>query len=114
MQRSIHPQTVTSITRVTVIVKKTECSPEQKAYEVQVGSLMPEQFEDGTTESDTVKLVQRIPGSLHEVRIFHLKTIIFIRHIGAYLSVSIRLPKSMMDTEMSAPYQLCSAGCPTR
>jgi RGM domain family member B len=96
---------------VTVIVKASECSDERKTYEATLGHL-PVVFTDYTTESDSVKLVERIPNQLIEVRILHLKTIIFIRQIGEYLSVAVRLPRSLVDIESAALYQLCSAGCP--
>ncbi|GAV07284.1 hypothetical protein RvY_17141 [Ramazzottius varieornatus] len=115
VKRSSSPHTVTAISRVLVIVKGHEqCSPERKVYEASVGN-MPTSFEDNTGDSDTVQLVKRIPGHLHEIRITHLKAIIFIRCIGDYLSVAMRMHKPIMETEKYyASYQLCSLGCPTR
>lgn len=69
-------------------------------------------FTDGTSESDSVKLVERIPNQLMEVRVLHLKTIIYIRQIGEYLSVAVRLPESLLKNESAVAYQLCSGGCP--
>ncbi|XP_055355621.1 repulsive guidance molecule B-like [Paramacrobiotus metropolitanus] len=109
--RSSSLSPVTSISRITIIIKASECSEERKTYEASVASL-PSFFTDATSDSDSSKILPHVPDHHVELRVLHLKTIIFIRRVGDYLSVAVRLPASLLTEESAVPYQLCSGGCP--
>jgi len=68
-----------------------------------------------------VKIVEAIPAELVEIQLFHASTVVSIRLVGRYYSVSIRLPATLLNhsderrrnfTTELASVQLCQNGCP--
>uniref|UniRef100_A0A7N5P1W1 Repulsive guidance molecule C-terminal domain-containing protein n=1 Tax=Ailuropoda melanoleuca TaxID=9646 RepID=A0A7N5P1W1_AILME len=93
-----------------------ECT-DQKVYQAVTDDL-PAAFVDGSTsggDGDTKSLlvVERESGRYVEMHARYIGTTVFVRQLGRYLTLAIRMPEDLaMSYEESQDLQLCVNGCP--
>ncbi|CAM2114267.1 repulsive guidance molecule B [Caretta caretta] len=108
----------TATNKITIIFKSYQDCTEQKVYQAVTDDL-PAAFVDGTTsggDSDTksLRIVERVSGRYMEMHARYIGTTVFVRQVGRYLTLAIRMPEELaMAYEESQDLQLCVNGCPS-
>ncbi|KAK3601450.1 hypothetical protein CHS0354_033582 [Potamilus streckersoni] len=111
----------TATSKLTVLIKQNkECFDEKfLMYQAQTDSL-PGTFQDGETaygKSDSVELIEKVPGEHIEIHIKYIDTIIWVRQIGSYFTFAISIPEEILNSSSSTSEEnldLCVHGCPQR
>ncbi|XP_066471061.1 repulsive guidance molecule B isoform X2 [Tiliqua scincoides] len=109
----------TATNKITIIFKSYQDCTDQKVYQAVTDDL-PAAFVDGTTsgggDSDTksLRIVERVSGKYVEMHARYIGTTVFVRQLGRYLTLAIRMPEELtMSYEESQDLQLCVNGCPS-
>lgn len=103
--------------QITVIFKAHHECTEQKVYQAVTDDL-PAAFVDGTTsggdgDAKSLRIVERESGRYVEMHARYIGTTVFVRQLGRYLTLAIRMPEDLaMSFEESQDLQLCVNGCP--
>lgn len=106
-----------SCPQITIIFKAHRECTDQKVYQAVTDDL-PAAFVDGSTsggDGDTKSLlvVERESGRYVEMHARYIGTTVFVRQLGRYLTLAIRMPEDLaMSYEESQDLQLCVNGCP--
>lgn len=80
---------------------------------------MPAAFVDGTTgggdgSTKSLQIVDKVSGKYVEMHARYIGTTVYIRQLGHYLTLAIRMPQELaMAYEESQDLQLCVNGCPS-
>uniref|UniRef100_H0W0F3 Repulsive guidance molecule BMP co-receptor b n=1 Tax=Cavia porcellus TaxID=10141 RepID=H0W0F3_CAVPO len=97
----------TATNKITIIFKAHHECTDQKVYQAVTDDL-PAAFVDGTLAAGD--------GDTKSLRIMHahyIGTTVFVRQLGRYLTLAIRMPEDLaMSYEESQDLQLCVNGCP--
>ncbi|XP_045355269.1 repulsive guidance molecule B isoform X2 [Leopardus geoffroyi] len=107
----------TATNKITIIFKAHRECTDQKVYQAVTDDL-PAAFVDGSTsggDGDTKSLliVERESGRYVEMHARYIGTTVFVRQLGRYLTLAIRMPEDLaMSYEESQDLQLCVNGCP--
>lgn len=107
-----------SILQITIIFKAHHECTDQKVYQAVTDDL-PAAFVDGTTSGGdgdikSLHIVERESGRYVEMHARYIGTTVFVRQLGRYLTLAIRMPEDLaMSYEESQDLQLCVNGCPT-
>ncbi|XP_054034597.1 repulsive guidance molecule B isoform X2 [Dryobates pubescens] len=108
----------TATNKITVIFKSYQDCTDQKVYQAVTDNL-PAAFVDGTTSggdgnTKSLQIVEKISGKYIEMDARYIGTTVYIRQLGHYLTLAIRMPQELvMDYEESQDLQLCVNGCPS-
>uniref|UniRef100_A0A8B9S1A7 Repulsive guidance molecule C-terminal domain-containing protein n=1 Tax=Accipiter nisus TaxID=211598 RepID=A0A8B9S1A7_9AVES len=79
----------------------------------------PAAFVDGTTSggdgnTKSLRIVEKVSGKYIEMHARYIGTTMYIRQLGHYLTLAIRMPQELVMTyEESQDLQLCVNGCPS-
>lgn len=115
---ALTPFFVSPSLQITIIFKSYQDCTDQKVYQAVTDDL-PAAFVDGTTsggDSDTksLRIVERVSGKYVEMHARYIGTTVFVRQLGRYLTLAIRMPEELaMSYEESQDLQLCVNGCPS-
>ncbi|NXC05455.1 RGMB protein, partial [Orthonyx spaldingii] len=115
--RVVPGSSATATNKITVIFKSYQDCTDQKVYQAVTGDL-PAAFVDGTTSggdgnTKSLQIVERVSGRYIEVHARYIGTTVFIRQLGHYLTLAIRMPRELvLAYEESQDLQLCMNGCP--
>ncbi|XP_076995192.1 repulsive guidance molecule B [Tamandua tetradactyla] len=107
----------TATNKITIIFKAHPECTDQKVYQAVTDDL-PAAFVDGTTsggegETKSLRIVERESGRYVEMHARYIGTTVFVRQLGRYLTLAIRMPEDLaMSYEESQDLQLCVNGCP--
>ncbi|XP_020026654.2 repulsive guidance molecule B [Castor canadensis] len=107
----------TATNKITIIFKAHHECTDQKVYQAVTDDL-PAAFVDGTTsggdgDAKSLHIVERESGRYVEMHARYLGTTVFVRQLGRYLTLAIRMPEDLaMSYEESQDLQLCVNGCP--
>nr|XP_055067844.1 hemojuvelin [Misgurnus anguillicaudatus] len=108
----------TVLTKITVIFKNYRECAELQIYHAEVDNVPPA-FEDGSmTGGDrrghqSLRITSRDPGRHAEIVATHIGTTLVVRQIGRSLSLSVRSPRSIVESYTpEQDLQLCVWGCP--
>lgn len=80
---------------------------------------LPAAFVDGTTSGGdentrSLHIVEKVSGEYIEMHARYIGTTVYIRQLGHYLTLAIRMPQELvMAFEESQDLQLCLNGCPS-
>lgn len=80
---------------------------------------LPAAFVDGTTtggdgHTKSLQIVEKVTGKYVEMHARYIATTVYIRQLGYYLTLAIRMPQELvMAYEESQDLQLCVNGCPS-
>lgn len=80
---------------------------------------LPIAFVDGSTSGGggntrSLYIVEKVGGKYIEMRARYIRTMVFIRQLGHYLTLAIRMPQELvMAYEESQDLQLCVNDCPS-
>ncbi|KFO23966.1 RGM domain family member B [Fukomys damarensis] len=102
---------------ITIIFKAHRECTDQKVYQAVTDDL-PAAFVDGTTsggdgDTKSLRIVERESGRYVEMHAHYIGTTVFVRQLGRYLTLAIRMPEDLaMSYEESQDLQLCMNGCP--
>ncbi|KAF7250489.1 RGM domain family member B, partial [Varanus komodoensis] len=102
---------------ITIIFKSYQDCTDQKVYQAVTDDL-PAAFVDGTTsggdgDTKSLRIVERVSGKSVEMHARYIGTTVFVRQLGRYLTLAIRMPEELaMAYEESQDLQLCVNGCP--
>lgn len=113
---SVKPCTC-SFPQITIIFKAHHECTDQKVYQAVTDDL-PAAFVDGTTsggdgDAKSLRIVERESGHYVEMHALYIGTTVFVRQVGRYLTLAIRMPEDLaMSYEESQDLQLCMNGCP--
>lgn len=109
----------TTVTKVTVLIRKHNCT-ESKRYEATSDEEgLPLGFVDGTTyqtasnsnsNSNSVEVLWQ-DNNYVEVSLHFIHSSIHIRRQGPYLSVSVKAPSIVLETEGDVANEMCWSGC---
>ncbi|NXU47077.1 RGMB protein, partial [Turnix velox] len=108
----------TATNKVTIIFKSYQDCTEQKVYQAVTDDL-PAAFVDGTTSggkgnTKSLRIVEKVSGKYVEMHARYIGTTVYIRQLGNYLTLAIRMPQELaMAYEESQDLQLCMNGCPS-
>ncbi|XP_053154346.1 repulsive guidance molecule B isoform X2 [Hemicordylus capensis] len=108
----------TATNKITIIFKSYRDCTEQKVYQAVTDDL-PAAFVDGTTsggdgDTKSLRIVERVSGKYVEMHARYIGTTVFVRQVGRYLTLAIRMPEELaMAYEESQDLQLCVNGCPS-
>ncbi|XP_060617811.2 repulsive guidance molecule B isoform X2 [Anolis sagrei] len=108
----------TATNKITIIFKSYQDCTDQKVYQAVTDDL-PAAFVDGTTsggdgDTKSLRIVERVSGKYVEMHARYIGTTVFVRQLGRYLTLAIRMPKELaMAYEESQDLQLCVNGCPS-
>uniref|UniRef100_A0A8C3RAY1 Repulsive guidance molecule BMP co-receptor b n=1 Tax=Cyanoderma ruficeps TaxID=181631 RepID=A0A8C3RAY1_9PASS len=108
----------TATKKVTVIFKSYQDCTDQKVYQAMTDDL-PAAFVDGTTSGGdgntrSLHIVEKVSGKYIEMHARYIGTTVYIRQLGHYLTLAIRMPQELvMAYEESQDLQLCVNGCPS-
>lgn len=108
----------TATNKITIIFKAHHECTDQKVYQAVTDDL-PAAFVDGTTSGGdgdikSLHIVERESGRYVEMHARYIGTTVFVRQLGRYLTLAIRMPEDLaMSYEESQDLQLCVNGCPT-
>lgn len=77
---------------------------------------LPLIFDDATTPLSGVEIVETVPAELVQVHIHHVSTVVSVRLVGRYYTVSVLQPSTLttrsdLAVELAST-QLCQSGCP--
>nr|XP_012326413.1 RGM domain family member B isoform X2 [Aotus nancymaae] len=107
----------TATNKITIIFKAHHECTDQKVYQAVTDDL-PAAFVDGTTsggdgDAKSLRIVERESGHYVEMHARYIGTTVFVRQVGRYLTLAIRMPEDLaMSYEESQDLQLCMNGCP--
>ncbi|XP_073850078.1 repulsive guidance molecule B isoform X4 [Macaca fascicularis] len=107
----------TATNKITIIFKAHHECTDQKVYQAVTDDL-PAAFVDGTTsggdgDAKSLRIVERESGHYVEMHALYIGTTVFVRQVGRYLTLAIRMPEDLaMSYEESQDLQLCMNGCP--
>uniref|UniRef100_A0A7N4UZA0 Repulsive guidance molecule BMP co-receptor b n=2 Tax=Sarcophilus harrisii TaxID=9305 RepID=A0A7N4UZA0_SARHA len=107
----------TATNKITIIFKSHHECTDQKVYQAVTDDL-PAAFVDGTTsggdgEIKSLHIVEKVSGHHVEMHARYIGTTVYVRQLGRYLTLAIRMPKNLaMAYEESQDLQLCVNGCP--
>ncbi|XP_034870838.1 repulsive guidance molecule B isoform X1 [Mirounga angustirostris] len=107
----------TATNKITIIFKAHRECTEQKVYQAVTDDL-PAAFVDGSTSGGagdprSLLIVERESGRSVEMHARYIGTTVFVRQLGRYLTLAIRMPEALaMSYEESQDLQLCVNGCP--
>uniref|UniRef100_A0A8C2V3G2 Repulsive guidance molecule BMP co-receptor b n=1 Tax=Chinchilla lanigera TaxID=34839 RepID=A0A8C2V3G2_CHILA len=107
----------TATNKITIIFKAHHECTDQKVYQAVTDDL-PAAFVDGTTsggdgDTKSLQIVERESGRYVEMHARYIGTTVFVRQLGHYLTLAIRMPEALaMAYEESQDLQLCVNGCP--
>lgn len=107
----------TATNKITIIFKAHHECTDQKVYQAVTDDL-PAAFVDGTTsggdgDTKSLRIVERESGRYVEMHAHYIGTTVFVRQLGRYLTLAIRMPEDLaMSYEESQDLQLCVNGCP--
>lgn len=107
----------TATNKITIIFKAHHECTDQKVYQAVTDDL-PAAFVDGTTSGGdgdikSLHIVERESGRYVEMHARYIGTTVFVRQLGRYLTLAIRMPEDLaMSYEESQDLQLCVNGCP--
>ncbi|KFV91343.1 RGM domain family member B, partial [Fulmarus glacialis] len=105
--------------QITIIFKSYQDCTDQKVYQAVTDDL-PAAFVDGTTSggdgnTKSLRIVEKVNGKYVEMHAKYIGTTVYIRQLGHYLTLAIRMPQELvMAYEESQDLQLCVNGCPSR
>ncbi|NXX98826.1 RGMB protein, partial [Centropus bengalensis] len=108
----------TATNKVTIIFKSYQDCTDQKVYQAVTDDL-PAAFVDGTTSGGdgsmrSLQIVEKVSGKYVEMHARYIGTTVYIRKLGHYLTLAIRMPQELvLDYEKSQDLQLCVNGCPS-
>ncbi|XP_028603842.2 repulsive guidance molecule B isoform X2 [Podarcis muralis] len=108
----------TATNKITIIFKSYQDCTDQKVYQAVTDDL-PAAFVDGTTsggdgDTKSLHIVERVSGKYVEMHARYIGTTVFVRQLGRYLTLAIRMPEELaMAYEESQDLQLCVNGCPS-
>ncbi|XP_052634717.1 repulsive guidance molecule B isoform X3 [Harpia harpyja] len=108
----------TATNKITVIFKSYQDCTDQKVYQAVTDDL-PAAFVDGTTSggdgnTKSLQIVEKVSGKYVEMHARYIGTTMYIRQLGHYLTLAIRMPQELvMAYEESQDLQLCVNGCPS-
>ncbi|XP_072848592.2 repulsive guidance molecule B [Pogona vitticeps] len=108
----------TATNKITIIFKSYQDCTDQKVYQAVTDDL-PAAFVDGTTsggdgDTKSLRIVERVSGKYVEMHARYIGTTVFVRQLGRYLTLAIRMPEELaMIYEESQDLQLCVNGCPS-
>ncbi|XP_061218596.1 repulsive guidance molecule B isoform X2 [Neopsephotus bourkii] len=108
----------TATNKITIIFKSYEDCTDQKVYQAVTDDL-PAAFVDGTTSggdgsTKSLRIVEKVSGKYVEMHARYIGTTVYIRQLGHYLTLAIRMPEEVvMDHKESQDLQLCVNGCPS-
>ncbi|XP_021235249.1 RGM domain family member B [Numida meleagris] len=108
----------TATNKVTIIFKSYQHCTDQKVYQAVTDDL-PAAFVDGTTgggdgNTKSLQIVDKVSGKYVEMHARYIGTTVYIRQLGHYLTLAIRMPQELaMAYEESQDLQLCVNGCPS-
>nr|KAF6366976.1 repulsive guidance molecule BMP co-receptor b [Pipistrellus kuhlii] len=114
---SLDPVLLLQIRQITIIFKAHRECTEQKVYQAVTDDL-PAAFVDGSTsggdgEVKSLRIVEKESGRYVEMHARHIGTTVFVRQLGRYLTLALRMPEDLaMAYEESQDLQLCVNGCP--
>ena len=103
--------------QITIIFKAHRECTDQKVYQAVTDDL-PAAFVDGSTcggdgDPKSLRIVERESGRSVEMHARYMGTTVFVRQLGRYLTLAIRMPEALaMAYEESQDLQLCVTGCP--
>lgn len=106
-----------SFPQITIIFKAHRECTDQKVYQAVTDDL-PAAFVDGSTsggdgDTKSLRIVERESGRYVEMHARYIGTTVFVRQLGRYLTLAIRMPEDLaMSYEESQDLQLCVNGCP--
>lgn len=109
----------TTVSKVTVIVRKHNCTEPARYEALSEEESLPSCFTDGTTfqkkfsDSNAVEIVRQSKDYV-QISFHHIHTSIHIRRQGPYLAVSVKAPKQVLETGTTEANELCWAGCQKR
>ncbi|XP_023800503.1 RGM domain family member B, partial [Cyanistes caeruleus] len=108
----------TATNKITIIFKSYQVCTDQKVYQAMTDDL-PAAFVDGTTSGEdgntrSLHIVEKVSGKYIEIHARYIGTTVYIRQLGHYLTLAIRMPQELvMAYEESQDLQLCVNGCPS-
>ncbi|KGL94499.1 RGM domain family member B, partial [Charadrius vociferus] len=108
----------TATNKITIIFKSYQDCTDQKVYQAVTDDL-PAAFVDGTTSGSngntkSLRIVEKVGGKYVEMHARYIGTTVYIRQLGHYLTLAIRMPQELaMAYEESQDLQLCVNGCPS-
>ncbi|KAM6226515.1 repulsive guidance molecule B isoform 4-T4 [Spheniscus humboldti] len=108
----------TATNKITIIFKSYQDCTDQKVYQAVTDDL-PAAFVDGTTSggdgnAKSLRIVEKVSGKYVEMHAKYIGTTVYIRQLGHYLTLAIRMPQELvMAYEESQDLQLCVNGCPS-
>ncbi|NXG74542.1 RGMB protein, partial [Baryphthengus martii] len=108
----------TATNKITVIFKSYQDCTDQKVYQAVTDDL-PAAFVDGTKggnvgKTKSLQIVEKVSGKYIEMHARYIGTTVYIRQLGHYLTLAIRMPQELvMAYEDSQDLQLCVNGCPS-
>ncbi|XP_074992507.1 repulsive guidance molecule B [Calonectris borealis] len=108
----------TATNKITIIFKSYQDCTDQKVYQAVTDDL-PAAFVDGTTSggdgnTKSLRIVEKVSGKYVEMHAKYIGTTVYIRQLGHYLTLAIRMPQELvMAYEESQDLQLCVNGCPS-
>ncbi|KAK2513412.1 Rgmb, partial [Columba guinea] len=108
----------TATKKITIIFKSYQDCTDQKVYQAVTDDL-PAAFVDGTTtggdgHTKNLQIVEKVTGKYVEMHARYIATTVYIRQLGYYLTLAIRMPQELvMAYEESQDLQLCVNGCPS-
>ncbi|XP_020864838.1 repulsive guidance molecule B isoform X1 [Phascolarctos cinereus] len=108
----------TATNKITIIFKSHYECTDQKVYQAVTDDL-PAAFVDGSTSGGdgdvkSLHIVEKVSGHHVEMHARYIGTTVYVRQLGRYLTLALRMPKSLaMAYEESQDLQLCVNGCPS-
>lgn len=106
----------TATTKLTVIVKRNiECAHHKYVTYQAQSNMLPNTFDDGQTKygrSNSVELVEVIPGRQVEIHVRYIDTTITVRQTGSYLTLHVSMPEDLLNVTSTNELELCVQGCP--
>ncbi|XP_009094015.1 repulsive guidance molecule B [Serinus canaria] len=108
----------TATNKITIIFKSYQDCTDQKVYQAMTDDL-PAAFVDGTTSGGdentrSLHIVEKVNGKYIEMHARYIGTTVYIRQLGHYLTLAIRMPQELvMAFEENQDLQLCVNGCPS-
>lgn len=111
----------TTVTKVTVLIRKHNCTSSLRYEATSDEEGLPRGFVDGTTfqitsnsnsnsNSNAVEVLWQ-DNNYVEIALHFIHSSIHIRRQGPYLSVSVKAPSIVLETEGDVANEMCWAGC---
>uniref|UniRef100_A0A8R1DL59 Repulsive guidance molecule n=1 Tax=Caenorhabditis japonica TaxID=281687 RepID=A0A8R1DL59_CAEJA len=106
----------TTVAKITVLIRKHNCTSTLR-YEANADEQgLPQGFTDGTTfqrtdhNRNSVEVLSQ-DNSYVEIAMHYIHSSIHIRRQGPYLSVSVKAPSSVLETDSDVSNEMCWSGC---